>query len=101
MPNDKSVDEIVLVPSLQRVFILSDNQVHFYTLPSLDPVNIKPIRHIVALAVDQQHLLRPPPTNGSPVEPVHFCAIKRTAIGMYSIRGDRLLFMKVNYIVRA
>ncbi|KAF9004889.1 hypothetical protein BDZ89DRAFT_1237018 [Hymenopellis radicata] len=94
VPNDKSIDDIVLLPSLQRALVLSDSQIHFYTLPSLVPVNIKPIRHITVLAVDQQHLQRPPPSNNGPVEPVHFCAIKRNAIGMYSIRGDRLLFMK-------
>ena len=111
IPNEKPVDEIILLASVQRVLVLSGTgspllyilvytkttgqQVHFFTLPSLDPVNIKPIRHIICMAVDQVHMERPPPSSNAPVEPVHFCAIKRNAIGMYSIRGDRLLFMKV------
>ncbi|KIY71657.1 hypothetical protein CYLTODRAFT_408022 [Cylindrobasidium torrendii FP15055 ss-10] len=94
LPGGKPVEDIVLVSSLQRALVLCDNQIHILTLPNLDPVNIKPIRHIVCMAVDQLHLLRPAPTQGMPIEPVQFCAIKRGTIALYSLRGDRLLFMK-------
>ncbi|KAK7047403.1 hypothetical protein VNI00_006634 [Paramarasmius palmivorus] len=107
LPNDKPVEEIVLLPSISRALVLSghsidylaDNQIHFYTLPSLDVVAsniIKPIRHVVTFAVDHEHLIRPAqPISGTPTrpEPVEFCVIKRNAISMYSLR-DRLLFQK-------
>ncbi|KAF5379248.1 hypothetical protein D9615_005933 [Tricholomella constricta] len=99
VPNEKPVDEIVLIPCLSRAFILSDRIVHFYTLPSLDPVSpsiVKPIRHVVTFAVDHEHLKRPPPPMSGPtipVEGVDFCIIKRTGIAMYSMR-ERLSFLK-------
>ncbi|KAI3605254.1 hypothetical protein WG66_013121 [Moniliophthora roreri] len=99
LPNDKPVEEIVLLPSISRVLVLSDNQIHFYTLPSLDVVAyniIKPIRHVVTFAVDHEHLIRPAqPISGTPIrpEPVEFCVIKRNAIALYSLR-ERLLFLK-------
>ncbi|EEB92420.1 hypothetical protein MPER_09072 [Moniliophthora perniciosa FA553] len=99
LPNDRPVEEIVLLPSISRALVLSDNQIHFYTLPSLDVVAyniIKPIRHVVTFAVEHEHLTRPAqPISGSPIrpEPVEFCVIKRNAISLYSLR-ERLLFQK-------
>ena len=75
---------------------------YFYTLPSLDLIPstvIKPIRNVVTLAVDHQHITRPaPPPSDSPipVEPVDFCVIKRNVIAMYSLL-DRLLYHGVSY----
>ncbi|KAJ6612669.1 hypothetical protein B0H10DRAFT_2051428 [Mycena sp. CBHHK59/15] len=99
VPNDKPVDEIVLLPSISRALVLSDRQIHFYTLPALDivpAVQIKPIRHVVAFAVDQHHLKRPTPSFNTPasaMEAVDFCVIKRSGIALYSLR-DRLFFQK-------
>ncbi|KAJ7104527.1 hypothetical protein B0H15DRAFT_874301 [Mycena belliarum] len=99
VPNDKPVDEIVLLPSISRALVFSDHQIHFYTLPALDvvPSNvIKPIRHVMAFAVDQNHLKRPAPSLSVPIsslEPVDFCIIKRSTIAMYSLR-DRLFYHK-------
>ncbi|KAJ7485525.1 hypothetical protein FB451DRAFT_1554419 [Mycena latifolia] len=99
VPNDKPVDEIVLLPSISRALVLSDHQIHFYTLPALDvvPANvIKPIRHVVAFAVDQNHLKRPAPSLSTPIsalEAVDFCIIKRSTIAMYSLR-ERLFYQK-------
>jgi hypothetical protein len=85
------------------VFLLanffSDHQVRFYTIPSLDSVLINPIRHVVAFAVDDQHLKRPGPTLVNvgiqlPVEPVDFCVVKRTGIAMYTLK-DRLAYQRV------
>jgi len=91
------VDEVVIVPCISRALILSDHQIHFYTIPSLDPVpNIKPIRNVVTFAVDQQHLQRPAPSPSDPpskAEQVEFCAIKRSNIQLYVIR-DRPIFQK-------
>ncbi|KAG6902189.1 hypothetical protein C0995_003285 [Termitomyces sp. Mi166 len=99
VPNEKSVDEIILVPCLGRAFILSDRVLYFYTLPSLDPVSlniVKPIRHVVTLAVDHRDLQRPPILPNTPstaLEPVNFCIIKRTGIAMYVMR-ERMSFLK-------
>ncbi|OBZ67664.1 Transforming growth factor-beta receptor-associated protein 1 [Grifola frondosa] len=99
LPNDKPIDEIVLTPSISRALILSDHQVHFYTLPALDmvPSNmIKPIRNVVTLAVDEQHIRRPSPSLSDipvPIDPIEFCVIKRNAIAMYSLR-EKLFFHK-------
>ncbi|KAJ7211369.1 hypothetical protein GGX14DRAFT_624562 [Mycena pura] len=99
LPNDKPVDEIVLLPSIFRALVLSDHQIHFYTLPALDAVPhhvIKPIRHVVTFAVDQTHLRRrapPPSVPVSSLEPVDVCVIKRSAIAMYSLR-ERLFYQK-------
>ncbi|KAJ7185526.1 hypothetical protein C8R46DRAFT_1207679 [Mycena filopes] len=99
VPNDKPVDEIVLLPSISRALVLSDHQIYFYTLPALDPVAphiMKPIRHVVSFAVDQNHLKRPAPplSSSAPVEPVDLCIIKRTNIAMYSLSRDRLFYHK-------
>ncbi|KAJ7754481.1 hypothetical protein B0H16DRAFT_1316315 [Mycena metata] len=99
VPNDKPVEEIVLLPSISRALVLSDHQIHFYTLPALDAVAphiMKPIRHVVTFAVDQNHLKRPAPplsSSASP-EPVDLCIIKRTNIAMYGLSRDRLFYQK-------
>ncbi|OJT07519.1 hypothetical protein TRAPUB_1615 [Trametes pubescens] len=75
------------------------HQIHFYTLPALDmvPLNlIKPIRNVVAFAVDELHMKRPPQYANDipvPVEPIEFCVVKRSAIALYSLR-ERLFFQK-------
>ncbi|CCM06015.1 uncharacterized protein FIBRA_08259 [Fibroporia radiculosa] len=95
--NDRPIQEIVLLPSLSRALVLGDHQVFIYTLPSLDMIPstvIKPIRNVVTIAVDEQHLRRPALNDPSqPVEPVEFCVIKRNAIALYSLR-EKLFFQK-------
>ncbi|KAG6834490.1 hypothetical protein H0H93_009343, partial [Arthromyces matolae] len=99
VPNEKPVDDIVLVPCLGRAFILSDRILHFYTLPSLDPVSpsiVKPIRHVVTFTVDHRDLQRPPISLSSTsmaLEAVNFCIIKRTGIALYVMR-ERLNFLR-------
>lgn len=91
-----------VVASLTRI---SDHQIQFYTLPALDmvPLNlIKPIRNVVTLAADEQHLKRPPQYMNDipvPVEPIEFCVIKRNNIALYSLR-ERLFFQKVRRTLR-
>ncbi|KAH9916956.1 uncharacterized protein BXZ73DRAFT_53520 [Epithele typhae] len=97
--NDKPIDDIVLAPSISRALVLTDRQIHFYTLPSLDMVPhtaIKPVRNVIAFAVDEQHLKRPPQFANEiplPVEPIEFCVVKRGNISLYSLR-ERLFFQK-------
>ncbi|CAA7270193.1 unnamed protein product [Cyclocybe aegerita] len=98
VPGEKPVDEIVLIPSLSRALVLSDHQIHFYTIPSLDPYPIKPIRHAITFAVDDHHLKRPSPSSAPPgvsipIDPVDFCVIKRNSIAMYVLK-DRLIYQK-------
>ncbi|KJA21405.1 hypothetical protein HYPSUDRAFT_140625 [Hypholoma sublateritium FD-334 SS-4] len=98
IPGSKSLDEIVLVPSLSRALVLSDHQIHFYTIPSLDPYPTKPIRHAITFAVDDQHLKRLQPllsASGVPLppEPVDFCVVKRSSIAIFTMK-DRLLYQK-------
>ncbi|KAF8842967.1 hypothetical protein BDN67DRAFT_1032330 [Paxillus ammoniavirescens] len=98
LPNAKPIEELILIPYLSRVLILTDRQIHFYTLPSLDPVpNIKPIRHVEAFAVDQQHLLRAMPSLHdipTKLQPVDFCVIKRSSIALYSLYEERLAYSR-------
>ncbi|KAJ7461830.1 hypothetical protein B0H11DRAFT_1816523 [Mycena galericulata] len=99
VPNDRAIDELVLIPSISRVLVFSDHKILFYTLPALDPVPphlIQPIRHVITFAVDQNHIKRPVPplsTPASAIEAVDFCVIKRNAIAMYSLR-ERLFYHK-------
>ena len=80
-----------------------DNQLHFYTLPSLDPVPytvIKPLRGVIHLAVDEQHLRRPAPSFSEPqaqIEAIDFCIIKRSTVAMYQLR-ERLFFQRVRIL---
>ncbi|KAI0266122.1 hypothetical protein BC834DRAFT_875574 [Gloeopeniophorella convolvens] len=92
----KPIDEIVVAPSISKAFVLSDRQIFFYSIPSLEPVPlIKPIRNVMSFAVDHQHIMRPAPPVDSPapVLPVDFCVVKRTGIALYSLR-EQLLYQK-------
>ncbi|KAI0726524.1 hypothetical protein C8Q72DRAFT_845790 [Fomitopsis betulina] len=96
--NDRPIQEIALLPSLSRALVLADHQVYIYTLPSLDqipPTVIKPIRNVVAIAVDEQHMRRTPPLDPAhPADPIDLCVIKRNAIALYSLFKERLFFQK-------
>ena len=75
----------------------SDHQVFFYIIPSLDPVPpsvIRPIRNVISLAVDEQHMRLPPSSEPyAQIEPIEFCVIKRTNIAMYSLK-ERLVLQQ-------
>ena len=54
----------------------------------------------MTFAVDDQHLKRPPPSQGvrpAAVESVDFCVVKRAGLAMYSLR-DRLSYLKVSLV---
>ncbi|KAF8333764.1 hypothetical protein F5887DRAFT_1063626 [Amanita rubescens] len=95
----KSIDDIVIIPCQHRALIQSDGQLHFYTIPSLDPIPqnvIRPIRHVVTFAVDHFHLQRPPPplsSSSQTLDLVDFCVVKKRAIAQYTLR-DRLYYHK-------
>lgn len=80
---------------------LTDHQVYFYTLPALDAVPsniIKPIRNVYTLAIDHEHMLRPPAPPGIDItqcEPIDFCVSKRSSIALYSLR-ERLFYQRVS-----
>jgi hypothetical protein len=72
-----------------------DGQLHFFTLPDLSILAVPPIRNVQAVAVDQQALTRPflhAPIHT--VEAVDFCVIKKTGLGLFSLR-EKLVFHKV------
>jgi len=74
-----------------------ERQVFFFIIPSLELISsIKPIRNVMAFAVDHQHIVRPAPSVDSliPVLPVDFCVVKRTGIVLYSLR-ESLSWVKV------
>ncbi|KZT07023.1 uncharacterized protein LAESUDRAFT_812372 [Laetiporus sulphureus 93-53] len=91
----KPIKEIILVPSISRALLLADGQVYIYTLPSLDMVPssvIRPIRGVVTIAADEEHLRRPAASASSQgVQPVDFCVIKKSSIEMYSLQ-ERLKY---------
>jgi vacuolar protein sorting-associated protein 3 len=75
-----------------------DRQIFFYIIPSLEPVpGIKPIRNVMAFAVDHQHIVRPAPSVDppAPILPVDFCIVKRNAIVLYSLQ-EQLMYRKVS-----
>ncbi|KAG0702061.1 CNH domain-containing protein [Suillus ampliporus] len=110
IPSGKQIDELILVPCIAKALILCDRQVHIYTLPSLDLVpNIKPIRHVEALAVDHHHLQRPAatslttratststnfPTERGKNDAIDLCVIKRSTIAMYSLGEEKLTYAR-------
>ncbi|KAF9817728.1 hypothetical protein IEO21_03277 [Rhodonia placenta] len=95
--HERPVQEIVLLPGLSAALVLADHQVSIYKLPFLElmPLTvIKPIRNVVTIAVDEQHLRRPVRSDPSqPADAVEFCVIKRNTIALYSLR-ERLFFQK-------
>ncbi|KAH6917829.1 hypothetical protein BKA70DRAFT_1366356 [Coprinopsis sp. MPI-PUGE-AT-0042] len=99
VPGEKPIDDIVLIPSILKALIQSDRQIHFYTLPHLEPEPIKPIRNVMTFAVDAQHLKRPAPKSIPnlgyvPVaEPVEFSVVKRAAIAMFILK-DKLFYSR-------
>ncbi|KAF5369004.1 hypothetical protein D9758_002863 [Tetrapyrgos nigripes] len=97
VPLDKPIEDILLVPSISRALVQSDSQLHFYTIPSLDPVPsniIRPIRQVVTFTVDYLHLKRPPFSGSSPVpQAVDLCVVKRNALLLFSLR-EKLFYQK-------
>ncbi|KLO19340.1 hypothetical protein SCHPADRAFT_935413 [Schizopora paradoxa] len=90
---NKGVEEIIVLPSISRALVLCDHTVHFYILPALDPVpqqSIRPIRGVLALAVDELYL-RPGSTHEH--EPVEFSVVKKSAIMQYSLK-ERLVMQR-------
>jgi hypothetical protein len=114
LPTGKPVDELVLTPSISKALVLSgkmfmmfylahlsdfgvDRQIFFLVIPSLELVlSIKPIRNVVAFAVDYLHVVRPVPSMDSPMPflPIDFCVVKRSSITLYSLR-ESLKYIKV------
>jgi hypothetical protein len=115
LPTGKAVDEIVLTPSISKALALSgknvhdtlpyasdfgvDRQIFFFVIPSLELVaGIKPIRNVMAFAVDHRHIVRPIPSMDSPMPflPIDFSVVKRSGIVLYSLR-ESLKYIKVGH----
>lgn len=99
VPNNRPIDDIILIPSLSRAIVLSDRQVLVYTLPALDMIPstaYKPIRNVVSIAIDVQQLRQLSSRSGSPPAqptPVSFCVIKRQSVSVYHLR-EKPIFEK-------
>lgn len=109
---NKGVEEIIVLPSISRALVLCgtctntsslssqpsislDHTVHFYVLPALDPVpqqSIRPIRGVLALAVDELYLR--PGTSLYEHEPVEFSVVKKSTIMQYGLK-ERLVMQRV------
>lgn len=75
---------------------------HFYVIPSLDPIHtsmIRPIRNVLSLAVDEQYLRMQPHEATQKSNSVEFCVIRRANIGMYSLR-ERLVLQRVSGFIK-
>ena len=78
-----------------RVSFNPGGQLHFFTLPELDILPILPIRNVQAVTVDQQAFARPfLHAQIHTVEAVDFCVIKKTGLGLFSLR-EKLVSHKV------
>jgi len=87
LPAQKPITELVLIQCISRLLVLCESQIHIFTLPSLDPIPISPIRNVVSFAVDHQQLLKPMSTEPlSKLPPVDLCVIKRNSIGLFALR---------------
>ncbi|KAI0279038.1 hypothetical protein BGY98DRAFT_1096408 [Russula aff. rugulosa BPL654] len=95
LPTGKAVEEIVLTPSISKALVLSDRQIFFFVIPSLELASIKPVRNVMAFAVDHRHIVRPVPSMDSPMPflPIDFCVVKRTGIVLYNLR-ESLKYIK-------
>lgn len=94
LPGEKPIDSLILLTGLNRVLVQSDRQLFFYTLPSLDPVSasvMRPIRGVVAFAVDERQL-NPSEVTASQPAAVDIVVVKRAAIQLYTLR-DRLVYL--------
>lgn len=80
------------------IYTRLESQIYIFTLPSLDPVPINPIRNVTSFAVDNQHLLRPLTNEPiSKVTPIEFSIIRRSGVGLFALR-EKLLFNKVRLV---
>ncbi|KAF8591308.1 hypothetical protein K439DRAFT_1402474 [Ramaria rubella] len=88
------IEQIVLAPSIEKVLVLCNHLIHFFTLPNLEPVeDIKPIRNVVTFALDDAQQRKSSERRSHQPESVNVCVIKRSSISVYNL-GIRLGFRK-------
>ncbi|EKM50146.1 uncharacterized protein PHACADRAFT_178770 [Phanerochaete carnosa HHB-10118-sp] len=92
VPNNRPIDDIILLPSLSRALVLSDRQIFVYILPMLDimpSTAYKPIRQVLSIAIDEQQQRYATRRNGNPPSqpnPISFCVIKRQSVLVFHVR---------------
>ncbi|QRV91636.1 vacuolar protein-sorting-associated protein 39 [Ceratobasidium sp. AG-Ba] len=94
----KPIDQIALVPSVAKLLVFSAGTIHFYMLPTLDPIPqalIQSMTRTLMFAVDEQAMRLP--FNQGPfdakVEPVGFCVFTRSQMRLFTLR-ERLFHLK-------
>ncbi|KAG8695896.1 hypothetical protein FRC09_008865 [Ceratobasidium sp. 395] len=94
----KPIEQIALIPCIAKLLVFSASTIHFYTLPTLDPVPqalIQSMTRTLGFAVDEQ-AMRLPFYQGpfdARVEPVGFCVFTRSQIRLFTLR-ERLFHIK-------
>ena len=115
LPSGQPIEQIVLVPSVEQVLVLSGafhvlriihtsqlpvlgHQIYFFSYPNLEPIEeIKPVRNIVSFALDEAQLRKPPSDRRTAQQEfIRMCVMKRSAINIYLLMSRRLQFRKVS-----
>ncbi|KAF9519333.1 hypothetical protein BS47DRAFT_1288489 [Hydnum rufescens UP504] len=102
VPNKRSIDNIVLIPSISKALVQAGGLIYFYTLPTLELVqqSLGPIRGVITFTLDdadaKKDLYVPPkpPTNSAPwtgsssrtpADTVSLCIIRDRHIALYNL----------------
>ncbi|KAG9103951.1 hypothetical protein FRC06_006736 [Ceratobasidium sp. 370] len=94
----KPIEQIAAIPCVAKLLVFSAGTIHFYTLPTLEPIPqalIQSMTRTLAFAVDEQ-AMRLPLHQGpfdAKVEPVGFCVFTRNQMRLFTLR-ERLFHMK-------
>ncbi|CUA73702.1 O-methylsterigmatocystin oxidoreductase [Rhizoctonia solani] len=92
----RPIDQIVLIPCIAKLLVLSANTLHFYNLPGIEPVPqalIQSMTRVLAFAVDEHAIFTSPKSQGAPIEPVELCVFVRGHVRIFSLR-ERLLHIR-------
>ena len=87
----RSISRIVLLPQVQRAFILSEGTLHPLALPNLDTLPstvIQPLRGIISVVLNDEEL-----EWGGEGE-MTMVVVRRSGLGIYRV-GQRLVPIKV------
>ncbi|KAG9075876.1 hypothetical protein FS749_012417 [Ceratobasidium sp. UAMH 11750] len=94
----KPIEQIAPIPCVAKILVFSAGTIHFYTLPTLDPIPqalIQSMTRTLAFAVDEQ-AMRLPLHQGpfdAKLEPVGFCVFTRNQMRLFTLR-ERLFHLK-------
>ncbi len=87
------ISRILLLPPIGKLLVLADSTLHFFQLPSLEPVPpgvISPVRGVVAVALDDQEM----GMHAEGEREMSLVVVKRRTVGLYML-GMRLMWLQV------